>query len=76
MRQYQLESHRHSIHRESACCRIAWGAGQQGDLCVGRPAVADGAVMLPTPTGQVLSQPPPPPPPLKLMLHLDKKCKS
>lgn len=34
--------------------------------------MADGAVVLPAPTGEVLSQPPSPPPPLKLVLHLEK----
>lgn len=71
MSQSQLQSHLHSIHRESTGCRAAWRAGQQGDLCVRRPAVADGAVVLPGPTGEVLSQPPPLPPPLKLVLHLE-----
>lgn len=34
--------------------------------------MADGAVMLPAPAGQVLAEPPPPPPPVNLMLHLEE----
>lgn len=32
--------------------------------------MADGAMLLPPPAGEVSGQPPPPPPPLELMLHL------
>lgn len=71
--EYGSKSHLQGIHRESAGRRASWSAGQQGDLCVGRAAVADGAVMLPAPAGEVPSQPPPTPPPLKLVLHLGEK---
>lgn len=67
----RLTSHGHCVLGESAGRQAAWGAGQQGHLGVGGPALADGAVVLPAPTCQVLSQPPPPPPPLDLMLHLE-----
>lgn len=60
----------HGVYGESGGCQAAWGAGQQGHLCVRRPAVADGAVMLPGPSGQVPSELPPPPSPPNLMLHL------
>lgn len=72
MSQSQLESHLHCIHWESIGCRAAWSARQQGHLCVRASAVADGAVVLPGPSGEVPSQPPSPPPPLKLLLYLEK----
>lgn len=71
MSRSQLESHLHGVHGEPTCRQAAWRAGQQGNLGVRSPAVADGAVTLAASGGQVLSQLPPPPPPLKFMLHLN-----
>lgn len=52
-----------------------WAAtvGQQGDLRVRAPTVANEAGMAPGPTGQVMGKHPPPPMPLQLLLHLENK---
>lgn len=65
-----LCSHLQSVCRESSVRKTGRRRGQQGDLCVRGSDLADGAVMLPTPTGQVPGELPSFPPPLKLLLHL------
>lgn len=68
-----MQSHMHSISDGFHGGRAAWSVGQQGDLRVRAPAVANEAGMAPGPTGQVTAQHPPPPVPLQLVLHLENK---
>lgn len=66
----ELIWHLQSVCREFSCRKTDWRRGQQGDLCVRWSDLADGAMMLTTATGQVLSELPSFPSPLKLLLYL------